>query len=186
MTYTFSGLIEDSERTESCISTLLDTSVRHSPHFDWVVAHIGGCFPDTVINRVLTVGLKDFCQHAETQVSRSGLGRKRSRETDCMTPSPNREINVVVFQRKKNKTFALSGVPKINSVVGILGYLASSHDKEIRTALGTLVDASLVKSSSSLSSKQDFTDTQIGTVPYLLYLASLSEMLAATLTDRGT
>ncbi len=43
-------------------------SVRHSPHFDWVVAHIGGCFPDTVINRVLNVGLKEFCQSAESQV----------------------------------------------------------------------------------------------------------------------
>ena len=62
-------LIKDAEKTEACISVLLDTSVRHSPHFDWVVAHIGGCFPDTVINRVLTVGLKDFCQHAEIQVT---------------------------------------------------------------------------------------------------------------------
>jgi hypothetical protein len=44
--------------TESCIAALLDTSVRHAPHFDWVVAHIGSCFPHTVISRVLSVGLK--------------------------------------------------------------------------------------------------------------------------------
>ncbi|CAG9762733.1 unnamed protein product [Ceutorhynchus assimilis] len=48
--------------TEACISALLDTSVKHSPHFDWVVAHVGSCFPNTVITRVLSVGLKDFCQ----------------------------------------------------------------------------------------------------------------------------
>ncbi|XP_046419986.1 integrator complex subunit 5 isoform X1 [Neodiprion fabricii] len=47
--------------TESCIKALLDTSVSHSPHFDWVVAHVGSCFPNTVITRVLTCGLKDFC-----------------------------------------------------------------------------------------------------------------------------
>ena len=84
-------------------------------------------------------------------------------------------------------------MPKINSVVGILGYLASSHDKEIRTALQTLIQASLDKSKegSNVASKrgqveeEEFTDQQIGTVPYLLYLASLSEMLAATLLDRG-
>ncbi|KAJ8931709.1 hypothetical protein NQ314_015356 [Rhamnusium bicolor] len=49
--------------TESCISALLDTSVKHSPNFDWVVAHVGSCFPNTVITRVLSCGLKDFCQN---------------------------------------------------------------------------------------------------------------------------
>ncbi|XP_030761620.1 integrator complex subunit 5 [Sitophilus oryzae] len=49
--------------TESCISALLDTSVKHSPYFDWVVAHVGSCFPNTVITRVLSVGLKDFSQN---------------------------------------------------------------------------------------------------------------------------
>lgn len=34
----------------------------HSPHFDWVVAHVGSSFPHTVITRVLSCGLKDFCQ----------------------------------------------------------------------------------------------------------------------------
>lgn len=49
--------------TEACINALLDTSVKHSPNFDWVVAHVGSCFPNTVITRVLTCGLKDFCQN---------------------------------------------------------------------------------------------------------------------------
>lgn len=43
-----------------CVS---DTSVKHSPNFDWVVAHVGSCFPKTVITRVLSCGLKDFCQN---------------------------------------------------------------------------------------------------------------------------
>lgn len=47
--------------TESCIKSLLDASVLHSPHFDWVVAHVGICFPNVVITRVLSCGLKDFC-----------------------------------------------------------------------------------------------------------------------------
>ncbi|CAG9854734.1 unnamed protein product [Phyllotreta striolata] len=49
--------------TEACISALLDTSIKHSPHFDWVVAHVGSCFPNTVITRVLSCGLKDFSQN---------------------------------------------------------------------------------------------------------------------------
>ena len=44
--------------TEACVSSLLDTSVRHSPHFDWVVAHLGSCFPHTVTSRVLSLGLR--------------------------------------------------------------------------------------------------------------------------------
>ena len=46
--------------TDACINALLETSVEHSPHFDWVVAHIGGCFPQTVVTRVLSCGLQDF------------------------------------------------------------------------------------------------------------------------------
>ncbi|KAL3269330.1 hypothetical protein HHI36_008402 [Cryptolaemus montrouzieri] len=49
--------------TEACINALLDTSVKHSPNFDWVVAHVGSCFPNTVITRVLSCGLKDFCKN---------------------------------------------------------------------------------------------------------------------------
>ncbi|KAJ8920161.1 hypothetical protein NQ315_011822 [Exocentrus adspersus] len=49
--------------TEACINALLDTSVKHSPNFDWVVAHVGSCFPNTVITRVLSCGLKDFYLH---------------------------------------------------------------------------------------------------------------------------
>ncbi|XP_075212361.1 integrator complex subunit 5 omd [Lycorma delicatula] len=48
--------------TDACINALLDTSVHHSPHFDWVVAHVGSCFPHTVITRVLSCGLRDFSQ----------------------------------------------------------------------------------------------------------------------------
>lgn len=46
-----------------------DTSVAHSPHFDWVVAHVGSCFPHTVITRVLSCGLKDFSQHGSADQS---------------------------------------------------------------------------------------------------------------------
>lgn len=51
--------------TESCINALLDTCVTHSPHFDWVVAHVGSCFPRTVMTRVLAAGLKDFCSNQQ-------------------------------------------------------------------------------------------------------------------------
>lgn len=42
---------EDDNQTEKCVSALLEASVKHGPHFDWVVAHVGGGFPDTVISR---------------------------------------------------------------------------------------------------------------------------------------
>lgn len=34
---------------DACVDSLLDTSVQHSPHFDWVVALIGSSFPGTII-----------------------------------------------------------------------------------------------------------------------------------------
>ena len=76
---------------------ITDTSIKHSPNFDWVVAHVGSCFPNTVITRVLSCGLKDFCQN-------------KSYEQGCESP-------------------------KLKSVVGILGHLASTHEDNIRAAL---------------------------------------------------
>lgn len=47
--------------SESCIKDLLEISEIHSPYFDWVIAHVGSCFPNYVITKVLSCGLKDFC-----------------------------------------------------------------------------------------------------------------------------
>ena len=49
-----------------CIKPLLETSATYTPHFDWVVAHIGSCFPGTIIERVLAVGLREFCAQKPT------------------------------------------------------------------------------------------------------------------------
>lgn len=54
-----------SSNPDTCIDALIETSVQHSPYFDWVVAHIGSCFPMTVITRVLACGLKDFYMHQD-------------------------------------------------------------------------------------------------------------------------
>lgn len=58
------------ENSESWMNALLDTSVKHSPNFDWVVAHVGNCFPNTVITRVLSCGLKDFSMHKTSDTGR--------------------------------------------------------------------------------------------------------------------
>ena len=43
--------------SKGCIASLLDTSVTHAPYFEWVVAHLGSCFPSIIINRILSLGL---------------------------------------------------------------------------------------------------------------------------------
>ena len=43
----------DSNETETCVSDLLTTFVKFSPHFDWVVARLGSCFPLKVISKIL-------------------------------------------------------------------------------------------------------------------------------------
>lgn len=44
------------------MDSLLSTSTKHSPHFDWVVADIGDNFPSEIINRVLQAGYRDYSQ----------------------------------------------------------------------------------------------------------------------------
>ncbi|XP_033108290.1 integrator complex subunit 5-like [Anneissia japonica] len=120
-----------------CVNALLDASVTYSPHFDWVVAHIGSCFPNTIITRVLACGLKDFCN---TQ-SEGAAGPEQK-------------------------------VPKMASVVGILGHLASQHSQDIRKALLELFQESLTSEN----------EQQLQTVPFLLHLATMSIMLLKVIT----
>lgn len=137
---------------DACVDALLDTSVQHSPHFDWVVAHIGSAFPGTIISRVLACGLKDFFAHG------------------C---SPG---DKAAQQQAIDKS---SRVPKIGSVVGILGHLASRHSDSIKKELLRMFQDSLsstanVPSSSSWESSQHL---RRATVPFLLQLAALSPVL---------
>ena len=97
--------------TESCIAALLETSVNHNPHFDWVVAHIGSCFPQTVTQRVLSVGLKDFVEAYEEA-------------------GPNVSGDQV-----------LSRLPRLSSVQNILSHLTLSHLSHVQTAVQSLLSS---------------------------------------------
>nr|KAG5694555.1 hypothetical protein BaRGS_032500 [Batillaria attramentaria] len=116
-------------------------SVKYSPHFDWVVARIGSCFPTTIITRVLNCGLKDFCNVGKDMSDRDPGARKK--------------------------------IPKMASVVGILGHLASKHQQDIRKALMALFEEGLQSEGDAM---------RVTTVPFLLQLASMSPMLLQVLT----
>ncbi|XP_053824031.1 integrator complex subunit 5 [Vidua chalybeata] len=125
---------------DACVDALLDTSVQHSPHFDWVVAHVGSSFPGTIISRVLSCGLKDFCAHGGGAGGEAAGADKRA--------------------------------PKIASVVGILGHLASRHAGSIKQELLRMFHE-------SLGSPREH---HKATVPFLLQLALMSPALLATVS----
>ncbi|KAG8227424.1 hypothetical protein J437_LFUL000433 [Ladona fulva] len=158
--------------TETCINSLLDTSVVHSPHFDWVVAHVGSCFPHTVITRVLSCGLKDFSQHASAPILTGSACTGKDVSADCGGSGTGGAI----------------AAPKLNSVVGILGHLAGSHFMDIRKALLDLFKWSLEEEENEPMAignnflAEEGTARRIATVPFLLHLASLSPMLLRALT----
>ena len=95
--------------TESCVAALLQTSVNHNPHFDWVVAHIGSCFPQTVTQRVLSVGLKDFVEAYEEA-------------------GPNVSGDQVLMR-----------LPRLSSVQNILSHLTVSHITHVQAAVQSLL-----------------------------------------------
>ncbi|XP_041846783.1 integrator complex subunit 5 [Melanotaenia boesemani] len=138
---------------DACVDALLDTSVQHSPHFDWVVAHIGSAFPGTIISRVLACGLKDFCSHGSKDQGLLLMGVDKG-----------------------------SRVPKIGSVVGILGHLAAHHSDSIRKELLRMFQESLSPSSplsptSSSTSWESSPQLRCAAVPFLLQLAAMSPNL---------
>uniref|UniRef100_A0A3P9MJ68 Integrator complex subunit 5 n=1 Tax=Oryzias latipes TaxID=8090 RepID=A0A3P9MJ68_ORYLA len=138
---------------DACVDALLDTSVQHSPHFDWVVAHIGSAFPGTIISRVLACGLKDFCSHGAKDQGLPMMGMDKG----------NR-------------------IPKIGSVVGILGHLAAHHSESIRKELLRMFQESLSPSSplsptSSSTSWESSPQLRRSAVPFLLQLAAMSPNL---------
>ncbi|XP_072101674.1 LOW QUALITY PROTEIN: integrator complex subunit 5 [Mobula birostris] len=130
---------------DACVDALLDTSVQHSPHFDWVVAHIGSSFPNTIISRVLSCGLKDFCLHGGP-----------SPADPLLLPPP-----AAADQR----------VPKIASVVGILGHLATRHADSIKQELLLMFHGSLGPGRDPQAPHRE------ATVPFLLQLAAMSPAL---------
>ncbi|XP_061691350.1 integrator complex subunit 5 isoform X2 [Syngnathoides biaculeatus] len=137
---------------DACVDALLDTSVQHSPHFDWVVAHIGSAFPGTIISRVLACGLKDFCSHGAKDQGAAVNGVDKG-----------------------------SRVPKIGSVVGILGHLAAHHSESIRKELLRMFQESLSPSSplspTSSTSWEGSPQLRRAAVPFLLQLAAMSPNL---------
>ncbi|XP_028824550.1 LOW QUALITY PROTEIN: integrator complex subunit 5-like [Denticeps clupeoides] len=146
---------------DACVDALLDTSVQHSPHFDWVVAHIGSAFPDTIISRVLACGLKDFCAHGMTG------SEKPSQQAARASPNP-----MMAAVDKSNR------VPKIGSVVGILGHLASRHSDSIKRELFRMFQDSLSPSAGQTTPGWEVTaHLNRVTVPFLLQLIALSPTL---------
>ncbi|XP_012697258.2 integrator complex subunit 5 [Clupea harengus] len=153
---------------DACVDALLDTSVQHSPHFDWVVAHIGSAFPDTIVSRVLACGLKDFTAHGyPTGAEMTNLQGARA------SPSPS-----LAAMDKSNR------VPKIGSVVGILGHLASRHSDSIKRELFRMFQDSVCPPSqpppttpSGTGAWENSVHLRRAAVPFLLQLIALSPTL---------
>ena len=142
--------------TERCVSVLLDTSVKYGSNFDWAVAHVGGCFPDTVIARVLSVGLKDYVSVEESS------GHTMDHSGDGLTSHLSKE-------------------PKMSSVAGILGHLAISHQPNVRRCLNMTVRESFKDEDCEEGSEEE--ERKMATIPYLLHLASLSDPLRSAFTS---
>uniref|UniRef100_A0A4W3GK81 Integrator complex subunit 5 n=1 Tax=Callorhinchus milii TaxID=7868 RepID=A0A4W3GK81_CALMI len=145
---------------DACVDALLDTSGQHSPHFDWVVAHIGGTFPGTIISRVLSCGLKDFCVHGNSSSFSS---------SSCAVPPDS------LFPGCPDKR-----VPKIGSVVGILGHLVARHSASIKQELLRMFHESLCPVQAGDGAQASA--TQKATVPFLLQLAAMSPTLLGTVS----
>ena len=112
-------------------------------------------FPDTVIARVFSVGLKEFW---------SAIG-------DDQSVTETGQVN-------------LQKIPKINSVVGILDHLASAdHTQEVKECLKTMVCDSIQQyDDEDIEAGSEEEEQSLATVPYLLYLAKMSNVVALALT----
>ncbi|XP_038620665.1 integrator complex subunit 5 [Tachyglossus aculeatus] len=145
---------------DACVDALLDTSVQHSPHFDWVVAHIGSSFPGTIISRVLSCGLKDFRVHGGPAAAAAAAAA-----------GPGEPFPAPAGAGEKR-------VPKIASVVGILGHLASRHGDSIRRELLRMFRESLAGGPGGRGGDP----ASQATVPFLLQLAVMSPALLGTVS----
>ena len=52
------------------IFNFLDTSSRHSPYSDWVVAYVGNSCPQKVIKEVANVGLEAFSKRQQQKIEK--------------------------------------------------------------------------------------------------------------------
>ena len=112
------------------MSSLLDTSVRHSPHFDWVVAHLGSCFPHTVTSRVLSLGLRYTSVYTSSYIILTVI-------------SSIREFAAAASTNPGSAELSLSKIPKLVSVVNILSHLGTTHPIQLEEAVQEAVQVKL-------------------------------------------
>ena len=77
---------------------------------------------------------------------------------------------------KRDTNFTLNKVPKLNSVVGILGHLTSAHSAEMSAALDGMIEQSLIQTPVKAMTEQD-----VAMGPFLLHMASLSDKIRIAL-----
>ncbi|WAR31568.1 INT5-like protein [Mya arenaria] len=136
--------------TASYVDALLEASVKYTPHFDWVVAHIGSAFPQAIITRVLMCGLKDYSCHGN-QGDGEGMEGK---------------------------------IPKMASVVGILGHLAAQHGVDIRDALLKLFQEEVLRETQTQVYRRGRLEMGMS-LPYLGALGSHIHTLTKEMLDTG-
>lgn len=108
-----------SKDTDDCIATLLSTFVQNSPHFDWVVARLGGCFPLKVISKYRNRNVQECC----------------------------RKFTIFIFFYFRILQCGLRGFvgnanSTLDSEVGILGYLSFAYESDLKFALKEMLQVS--------------------------------------------
>ncbi|XP_043239108.1 integrator complex subunit 5-like isoform X2 [Amphibalanus amphitrite] len=138
--------------TDVCIKPLLETSATYTPHFDWVVAHIGSCFPGTIIERVLAVGLREFCAQKPTDAGE-------------LSGQLNSVVSILGHLADRNSSEICEALKAL-----------------FQESVGPPESPGVPPSTSVSTGGASSSETRLATVPFLLHLASLSPMLLITLS----
>ena len=142
--------------TGACIKPLPETSATCTTHFDWVVGQIGTRFSGTIRERVLAVGLTEFC--AQKPVGAGGLpGQQPCRLHSVSLRRPKLVINM---RGTEGAHPGECGPPDSPG-----GPDSTGTDTSTSTSSGAVLE-----------------EARLTSVPFLLHLASMSPMLLITLS----
>lgn len=140
---------------DAAVAALLEASGGSGPALDWLVAHVGCSFPATVINRVLSLGLRSFAsyQGRPPEHQLHSVNKILSHLAERHLPDIRRGLHAIL-----TKTFSSPTPPDVQtqaSVPFLLCLAAKSRSRSVLIALMSGIDTLLAPPERLLSlSKQ--------------------------------
>lgn len=140
----FPIISSDPQEDDQAIRILLQASSRFSPQFDWMIAHLGGQYPQVIIRRILLSSLSDFAAGGSDEGALKFQSAINILQHFQAANGPHlKQVLASLVQESISSVVPRSGADSHRTLVPFLLLLASSGGVGLRVLIAGLVADSL-------------------------------------------